>query len=205
MAPIILARLFKQFVLPFREVGILHWFIRQLFVTQAGCIGAAEFLDQSLERRSIRTQRREADEQHVFVWGEDQHRRLDRWAALKIERPLAELIKNGLDPGRLIGAVNLRDAALATSGPRFGLLGSAETAGVAIIDPATRAPAPAVHGATVRAGTCMLADALTKAVMVAPTRAPGLLGSLRASALIVRANGDVCVTDDWGKAVRLAA
>ena len=97
------------------------------------------------------------------------------------------------------------DAALATSGPRFGLLGSARAAGVAIIDPETRAPAHAVHGATVRAPTCMLADALTKAVMVAPTSAPGLLGSMRASALIVLANGDVCVTDDWGDAVRLAA
>jgi thiamine biosynthesis lipoprotein len=114
-------------------------------------------------------------------------------------------IRHPRDPRRLMCAVNLRDGALATSGPRFGLLGPVGTTGVAIIDPETRAPALAVQGATVRAQTCMLADALTKAVMVAPTSAPGLLGALRASAVMVRANGDVCVTNDWGDAVRLAA
>ena len=74
-----------------------------------------------------------------------------------------------------------------------------------IIDPEAGEPAHAVRGATVRAGTCILADALTKVVMVAPTSAPALLSCLRASALIVMANGDICVTDDWRDAVRLAA
>jgi thiamine biosynthesis lipoprotein len=113
-------------------------------------------------------------------------------------------IRDPRDPRRLLCAVNVHEEALATSGARFDPLRSDETTDVAVIDPATRAPAQAVRGATVRAATCMLADALTKTVMVAPASAPALLSSVRASALMVRANGDVCVTDDW-HAVRLAA
>jgi thiamine biosynthesis lipoprotein len=113
-------------------------------------------------------------------------------------------IRDPRDPRRLLCAVNVHEEALATSGARFDPLRSDETTDVAVIDPATRAPAQAVRGATVRAATCMLADALTKAVMVAPASAPALLSSVRASALMVRANGDVCGTDDW-HAVRLAA
>jgi thiamine biosynthesis lipoprotein len=113
-------------------------------------------------------------------------------------------VREPRDPRRLLCAITLREEALATSGARFDPLGSDKTAGVTVIDPATRTPAHAVRGATVRGGTCMLADALTKAVMVAPANAPALLGSLDASALIVLASGEVCVTDDW-HAVRLAA
>jgi len=113
-------------------------------------------------------------------------------------------IRDPRDPRRLILALTVREEALATSGVRFDPFRSGATAGVAIIDPATGAAATAVCGATVRAANCMLADALTKAVMVAPASAPPLLSSLRASALIVQENGDLCVTDGWD-AVRLAA
>jgi thiamine biosynthesis lipoprotein len=114
-------------------------------------------------------------------------------------------IRDPRHPRRLIGAVAVREEALATSGARFDPIRSGETAGVAIIDPAVGAPAHAVRGATVRAKTCMLADALTKVAMIAPASAPALLASLRASALIVLANGDLCVTDDWRDAISLAA
>src|SRR5262249_61326175 len=109
------------------------------------------------------------------------------------------------DPRRPMCAVTLREEALATSGARFDPLGSDESTDVAVIDPTTGAPTQAVRGATVRAQTCMLADALTKVVMVAHASAPALLGSLRASALIVLADGEVCLTADWRDAVRLAA
>jgi thiamine biosynthesis lipoprotein len=114
-------------------------------------------------------------------------------------------IRDPGDPRRLMCALDIRDEALATSGARFDPLHSAEAAGVAIIDPATRTPAHMVRGVTVRAATCMLADALTKTVMVAPASAPALLGSLRASALAVLANGDICVSEGWQDAIRLAA
>jgi thiamine biosynthesis lipoprotein len=119
-------------------------------------------------------------------------------------RPHTVHIRDPQDPGRLLCAIAVREEALATSGARFDLVRSESAADVAIIDPGTCAPACAVRGATVRAGTCIFADALTKVVMVAPTNAPALLASLRASALIVLANGDVRVTDDW-PAVRRAA
>lgn len=114
-------------------------------------------------------------------------------------------IRDPRDPRRLMCALDVREEALATSAARFDPLRPERAAGVAIIDPGTGAPAQAVRGATVRAATCMLADALTKAVMVAPASAPALLASFRASALIVLANGDVRVSDGWQDAVRLAA
>jgi thiamine biosynthesis lipoprotein len=114
-------------------------------------------------------------------------------------------IRDPRDPRRLLTAIDVREEALATSGARFDPVRAEETIGVAIIDPVAGAPAHAVRGATVRAPTCMLADALTKAVMVAPANAPTLLASLRASALIVLSNGDLRVTDDWRDAISLAA
>ena len=120
-------------------------------------------------------------------------------------RPHAVHIRDPRDPRRPICSVTVRDEALATSGARFDPLGPDEPRNLAIIDPTTGAPTQAVRGATVRAQTCMLADALTKVVMLAHATAPDLLSSLNASALIVLANGDVCLTDDWRDAVRLAA
>jgi FAD:protein FMN transferase len=114
-------------------------------------------------------------------------------------------IRDPRDPRRLMCALDVSEEALATSGALFDPLRSEEATAVAIIDPGTGAPAQAVRGATVRAVTCMLADALTKAVMVAPASAPALLASLRASALIVLADGEVRLSDGWQGAVRLAA
>jgi thiamine biosynthesis lipoprotein len=114
-------------------------------------------------------------------------------------------IRDPRDPRRLMCALDVREEALATSGARFDPLRSEAPTDVAIIDPGTSATAQAVRGATVRAPTCMLADALTKVVMVAPANTPGLLASSGASAFIVLANGDVCVSDGWQDAVRLAA
>jgi thiamine biosynthesis lipoprotein len=61
-----------------------------------------------------------------------------------------------------------------------------------------------VFGATVRAPTCMTADALTKVVMLAGASSAALLDRYRASGLVVGADG-VRVTADWQSAVRLAA
>jgi FAD:protein FMN transferase len=114
-------------------------------------------------------------------------------------------IRDPRDPSHLLCAIAVRDEALATSGARFDPLLSDEPADLAVIDPHTGAPTQAVRGATVRAQTCMIADALTKVVMVAHANAPALLRSLHASALIVLANRDLCATDDWPDALRRAA
>jgi FAD:protein FMN transferase len=62
-----------------------------------------------------------------------------------------------------------------------------------------------IVGATVRAPSCMVADALTKVVMIVGEGAESLLRRYRASALFVLESGDVWITPDWQDAVRLAA
>jgi len=51
----------------------------------------------------------------------------------------------------------------------------------------------------------MIADALTKVVMIAGQGAAGLLKQFRASALLVQESGDIWITPDWHDALRLAA
>jgi thiamine biosynthesis lipoprotein len=51
----------------------------------------------------------------------------------------------------------------------------------------------------------MVADAVTKIVMIAGTDATELLEHYDASALLISADGDVQITPDWHHAVYLAA
>ena len=100
-------------------------------------------------------------------------------------------------PDRLICQVDVRNQALASTGRRFDPFRSAAAADSAVIEPKTRTPVHAVHGATVRASCCMIADALTKVVMLAGTEAAAPLSHYRASAIFVSADGDVRATTDW--------
>jgi thiamine biosynthesis lipoprotein len=113
-------------------------------------------------------------------------------------------IRHPRDPRRLICAVEVTGEALASTARRFDLFQSAETTGSAIIDPSTGKPTELIDGATVRASSCMVADALTKIVMIAATEATEVLEHYNASALLVSRNGDVRVTPDW-HSVHLAA
>ena len=90
--------------------------------------------------------------------------------------------------------VVVRNEALASSGG-----GEA-----AIIDP-RRAAAAAIPGATVRAPACVLADALTKMVIVLGEAAGPVLARYGASALFMSARGEVHVTRDWSAGVRRAS
>ena len=114
-------------------------------------------------------------------------------------------IRHPRDPRRPICSVELTNQALATTARRFDPFNSADTAGSAIIDPGSGRPANAIDGASVRATSCMTADALTKIVMVAGTDATGLLELYNASALLISADGDVQISPDWQHAVHLAA
>lgn len=114
-------------------------------------------------------------------------------------------IRDPRDPRRSICRVDVIDEALASTARRFDLFQSAETTASAIIDPAIRRPACSIDGATVRAPNCMVADALTKIVMIAGTDAIGLLEHYHASALLISADGDIHITSDWHHAVHLAA
>jgi thiamine biosynthesis lipoprotein len=106
-------------------------------------------------------------------------------------------VRDPRSPDRLICEVDVSNQALASTGRRFDPFRSAIAADSAVIEPKTRAPTRAVHGATVRAPSCMIADALTKIVMIAGEDAAGPLGHYRASAIFVSADGDVRATSDW--------
>jgi FAD:protein FMN transferase len=121
------------------------------------------------------------------------------------QEPQTVSIRHPRDPGRSICNVEVTNEALASTARRFDPFQSADTASSAIIDPGTRKPARAVDGATVRAPSCMTADALTKMVMIAGTDATELLEHYSASALLISTDGDVHITPDWHHAVYLAA
>jgi thiamine biosynthesis lipoprotein len=112
-------------------------------------------------------------------------------------------IRDPRDPTRAMCIIEVADAALATSGGRFDPMAAGAATTTAVIDPRTAAP-PSLAGATVRAPTCMLADALTKVVMAMGEAAAPLLASYDASAVFVSEHG-MHVTADWQGGVRLAA
>src|SRR5262249_29912246 len=101
------------------------------------------------------------------------------------------------DPRETIGAVEIEDEALASTGGGFDPLDSHAVAVTAVFDPRTRAPAAALAGATVRTLSAMMADALTQVVMIEGEAASVLLDQLHASALIVRRDGEIRVTRSW--------
>jgi thiamine biosynthesis lipoprotein len=120
-------------------------------------------------------------------------------------RPETVHVRDPRDPSRVLLQVAVADQALASSGRRFDPFQSAASAAPAIIDPSTGEAVQAIEAATVRAPCCMIADALTKVVMVAGTRASDALEHCHAGALIVLADGSVQMTEDLQGVVRLAA
>jgi len=104
-------------------------------------------------------------------------------------------IRDPRRPGRALARVVVENAALASSG------GGAAT----IVDPWPAAPRPAILGATVTAPSCLLADALTKVVMIAGESAGPLLARYGAAALFLGASDQVHVTREWSRTVRRAS
>ena len=120
-------------------------------------------------------------------------------------RPETIHIRNPLDVRRTLCRVDLADAALASSGRIVDPLRLTSAPASAVADPTSGRQVAAIAGATVRAPCCMVADALTKVVMIAGEAAAGLLQHYSASALFVLETGDVRITADWQDAVGLAA
>ncbi len=114
-------------------------------------------------------------------------------------------IRDPRDPRRLICGIEIDNQALASSGNRFDPFRSASPSGSAIIDPRTQQAVGGLNAVTVRAPSCLIADALTKVVMAEGASAADLLDHYRAGALVVSAAGDVRMTEDLQGAVCLAA
>ncbi len=108
-------------------------------------------------------------------------------------------------PEHAICSIAVRDGALASSARRFDPFESAATSAAAIIDPAIGKPPGEVHGATVRAPSCIIADALTKIIMIRGTGAAELLERYDAGALLIAGDGELQITPNLHRAVHLAA
>ena len=121
------------------------------------------------------------------------------------EEPETVHIRNPSDPRCLIGSVGIKNEALATTGRRFDPVASVTTATSAVVDPATGEPAERIDGVTVRAPSCMIADALTKVVMLRGVDAGPLLEYYGAGALFVTAERSLRITPNLHHVVRLAA
>ncbi|GAC1557661.1 MAG: FAD:protein FMN transferase [Beijerinckiaceae bacterium] len=111
--------------------------------------------------------------------------------------PQSVRIRDPRAPGRALCEVALLNEALASSAGRFDPFHSQATALSAIVDSRTGLPAVDVIGASIRASTCMVADALTKIVMLAGKQAGALLRHYDAQALLVSASGEVTTTAAW--------
>jgi thiamine biosynthesis lipoprotein len=113
--------------------------------------------------------------------------------------PTAWLIylRDPRDPRETIGAIGVVNEALASTGARFDPADTPFVATTAVFDPRARAPASLIAGASVRAPCAMLADALTKVVMIEGEAAAALLEQFGAGALLVRHDGEVRVTPSW--------
>ena len=106
-------------------------------------------------------------------------------------------IRDPGSPDRILSRVAICDQALASTAGRFDPSQSLAVPGLAVIDPTTLRRVDTFLGATVRANSCMTADALTKIVMVASEASPSILQHYQAAAMLVHRDGAVRVTDDW--------
>jgi thiamine biosynthesis lipoprotein len=125
-------------------------------------------------------------------------------AAFGVEPELIH-IRDPNDARQLLCQVEICNAAVASSGRFIDPLRFSDAGKCVVVDPDSGGQVRAVAGATVRAPTCMIADALTKVVMIAGHGAAGLLQRYGASALLVLELGDVWITPDLQDTVRLAA
>ena len=114
-------------------------------------------------------------------------------------------IRDGRDPRALLCRIDVKNAALASSASYFDPFRSSEPLGPAIIDPRRRRAVRGIASATVRAPCCMIADALTKILMVRGSPAEPLLDHYRAEAVVVFSDGAVQMTRGFESTVHRAA
>jgi len=119
--------------------------------------------------------------------------------------PEPVFIRHPVVPDRLVCQMQIANEALASSGDRLDLVEPSSFARQAIIDPRTQEPPRAIAGVSVRAPSCLMADALTKLVMIQAEESAALLDHYHASALVVSITGEIYVTSGWLNGENLAA
>jgi FAD:protein FMN transferase len=114
-------------------------------------------------------------------------------------------LRDPRDPRRVLGAVTVKEAALASTGGRFDPFVGIRAQRSAVVDPRCVAGAPPVVGVTVRAPSCTIADALTKVVMIGGESSLAVLDHYGASAICSLPDGALTMTSDWADALQLVA
>ena len=94
-------------------------------------------------------------------------------------------VRHPAQPARLVPLADLSNAALATSAGYFSEQRSSGRRVNALVNPLRQRPCSARRSVSVQAPTCMLADALTKIVLVHGDAAEAMLRHCRASAMIL--------------------
>jgi thiamine biosynthesis lipoprotein len=113
-------------------------------------------------------------------------------------------IRDPRAPSRLLCELALCNEAVASSAGRFDPFLSSGAMATTIVDPRTGESAGDLIGASVRASSCMVADALTKVVMLLGESASACLEHFHASALLIRGEADIIATANW-RETRLAS
>ncbi|MCI2427375.1 FAD:protein FMN transferase [Candidatus Acetothermia bacterium] len=107
-------------------------------------------------------------------------------------------IQHPRDEYEWLDVIDLKNAAVATSGDyrRFFLLGERRVHH--ILNPKTGEPADRVMSVTIIAANCLDADALTTLVFVlGPEKGKELLNSLEVAGLIVDSHGEIIISEAW--------
>ena len=119
------------------------------------------------------------------------------------DEPFPVGIRHPDDPSATLTTVALQNSALATSAHYFAdRLVAGSTAGP-IIDPRTGAQARRIRSASVRAGTAMLADALTKVVILAGEAALPALTHFHADAIFIATDAEALCSPGWNATLHL--
>ena len=121
-------------------------------------------------------------------------------AAFGVEGSLVH-IRDPRSPLCSLTTITLSNGAIASSGPTFDPVDTGQLSQCAVIDPSRGVPAQTMAGVSVCAETCMTADGLTKVVMLMGEQSAEILEHYRASALLVAADGGICVTSNWQRVV----
>ncbi|HSI15059.1 MAG TPA: FAD:protein FMN transferase [Chthoniobacter sp.] len=114
-------------------------------------------------------------------------------------------IRHPDQPQAIYRTLPLHDAAIATSAHYFAERWQAEQQLAPIIEPQTGKQVSQLRSATVRARTAMLADALTKVVMLRAEAALPVLNHFRADAIFVSASGEEKCTPRWHAALQFSS
>jgi thiamine biosynthesis lipoprotein len=113
------------------------------------------------------------------------------------DEPATIQIRDPRAPAAILTRATLQNCAMATTGGRFDPVASDEVSTSAVVEPESGRPAAHSLGASVCAFRCMVADALTKVVMLKGLEAGPALERYDAAALLIASDGSIHATTDW--------